>query len=248
LRRSIADAADDIAELANALNLQTFCVMGVSGGGPYALACQARLPERVQLTTVVSGLGPVGHPPALRQMGALAWSALQLSCAWPGLMRWFFASRARAFRRDPEGFLLSLVRRWSRSDQELFERTKVREMLLADLREVLIHGQGAEGLVQEMQLYFRWGFELSDIPRDSKVVLWHGQDDQLVPPFMADYVAQHLPGAEVEYRPGGHFMVIDYADEVMRRALEVLERGKRPAPVSTPPGVSWPLTEVRGEP
>jgi len=45
--RDVASAAGDVEEIAAALNVDRFAVMGASGGGPHALACAALLPDRV---------------------------------------------------------------------------------------------------------------------------------------------------------------------------------------------------------
>jgi pimeloyl-ACP methyl ester carboxylesterase len=221
-RQFIADCAGDVTQLLAALGIGTFGVLGVSGGGPYALACLARLPERVRLAVVVSGLGPVGEPGLLGRMNPLGRTALQMGRRWPWLVRLFFAQRLKMFQRDPEAFLESFIRRWSRSDRDLLARPNVRRAFLADLREVLIHGEGPRGLVRELQLYFRWGFRWKDLPRQARVMFWHGRGDVLVPPFMAGYMARHLPGAELEFRPGGHFMVVNHADEVVQRTRALL--------------------------
>src|SRR3954468_18414177 len=44
--RTIADAADDVAAILDALGVERFATYGTSGGGPHALACAARLPGR----------------------------------------------------------------------------------------------------------------------------------------------------------------------------------------------------------
>src|SRR5207248_2357105 len=121
-RVAIADSVDDVRELADALGVDSFCVLGVSGGGPYALACLALLPRRVRLAVVLSGLGPLAEPDGLGQMSVFVRRLLRVSNYAPFLARWLFTQRALAFRRDPEGFLELLIARWSRSDQELFAR------------------------------------------------------------------------------------------------------------------------------
>src|SRR5262245_53198136 len=45
--RSIADAADEVAALADAKGWARFGTLGISGGAPHALASAARLPDRV---------------------------------------------------------------------------------------------------------------------------------------------------------------------------------------------------------
>ena len=56
--RSVADAAPDIRELAQALGLSRLYVLGWSGGGPHALAAAALLPDLVASTATVGGVAP----------------------------------------------------------------------------------------------------------------------------------------------------------------------------------------------
>ncbi|MET0302248.1 MAG: alpha/beta hydrolase, partial [Methyloceanibacter sp.] len=43
LQRSLAEAASDLEQCANALGLRRFALIGVSGGGPYAVAAAAAM-------------------------------------------------------------------------------------------------------------------------------------------------------------------------------------------------------------
>src|SRR5215218_2467681 len=45
--RTVADVADDVEVLADALDLGRLLTWGTSGGGPHALACAVLLPDRV---------------------------------------------------------------------------------------------------------------------------------------------------------------------------------------------------------
>ena len=47
----------DVVALANALGLERFAILGGSGGGPYAAACAAKIPERLRAAVIVSGVG-----------------------------------------------------------------------------------------------------------------------------------------------------------------------------------------------
>jgi pimeloyl-ACP methyl ester carboxylesterase len=219
VRQTIAEIVPDVVEWSAHLGLDRFVVVGASGGVPSALACLARLPERVPLAVLVSGLGPLHEPGALSSMKSHARMALRLGRHCPVLVRWFLARRARLFRRDPVAFLDTVVRSWSPSDQELFTQPRIRAMFLADLEEVLVRGQGHEGLVQQLGLYFRWGFDLEEIPPTSRAIFWHGRHDLLVPAAMSERMARQLPGGECHLRPGGHFMCVEHADEVMQSAL-----------------------------
>jgi len=43
--RTFIDSAGDAAELADALGIDRFSILGVSGGGPYAAACASKIPS-----------------------------------------------------------------------------------------------------------------------------------------------------------------------------------------------------------
>jgi pimeloyl-ACP methyl ester carboxylesterase len=56
---SLSAVAEIIARIADDRGLETFPVVGFSGGGPYALACGALLPDRVSRVAMVSSWGPI---------------------------------------------------------------------------------------------------------------------------------------------------------------------------------------------
>jgi pimeloyl-ACP methyl ester carboxylesterase len=67
--RTVADYAADVEELADALGVERFSVIGVSAGGPFALACAWALPDRVVAAAAASPLAPacgVAGSPSLR--------------------------------------------------------------------------------------------------------------------------------------------------------------------------------------
>jgi pimeloyl-ACP methyl ester carboxylesterase len=227
-RRELAECADDARQVADALGLSRFGVIGASGGAPYALACLARLPGRALVAGLLSGLGPVGEPGVLGQMEALPRSAMRIGQFAPWLVRATLWLRARRFRIDPDGFLDDLLQTWSRADRRLFERPEVRALFLADVRQVLVDGEGPNNLAKELGLYFRWGFRLSEVPAAARVLLWHGREDRLVPAFMGEYVAQAVPGAELTLLPGGHFTAVPHAEEIVGRLVAALRAGASP--------------------
>src|ERR1700691_5324971 len=66
--RRLVDWPKDVAHLANKIGIETFAVLGHSGGGPHAAVCAASLGERVSAAAIVSGVGPVGGPDAFDNM------------------------------------------------------------------------------------------------------------------------------------------------------------------------------------
>ena len=57
--RTLHDWPRDVEEFANALRIDHFTVIGVSGGGPYAAITAWALKKRVRATGIVCGLGPL---------------------------------------------------------------------------------------------------------------------------------------------------------------------------------------------
>ena len=57
-RHRVADAAGDVQAIADHLGLAGFAVVGVSAGGPYALAAAAELPGRVTRCATIVSVGP----------------------------------------------------------------------------------------------------------------------------------------------------------------------------------------------
>lgn len=73
--RSVVAFAHDLEEVMGRLSYERFCVVGVSAGAPYALACGWALAERVTGVAAVSPLAPalgLGAAPSLRYQVPLA--------------------------------------------------------------------------------------------------------------------------------------------------------------------------------
>ena len=61
-KRTFLDWPDDVVELADERSLDRFSVLGMSGGGPYAVVCAYMIPERLTSVGIVSGMGPANAP------------------------------------------------------------------------------------------------------------------------------------------------------------------------------------------
>ena len=72
--RRVVDEVDDVVALADQLGFERFGVTGGSGGGAHALACAARLPDRIERAACVVGVAPFGDAGLDRTPGWLAWT------------------------------------------------------------------------------------------------------------------------------------------------------------------------------
>jgi pimeloyl-ACP methyl ester carboxylesterase len=221
-RASALEAVPDVEDLAATLGLDEFSVIGLSGGTPYALACLYRLGARVRTTTVISGMGPIRLPSALAGMDRQRRVALEIGSRFPHLARRGARRWAGWFKAGPEAFLDRLVATWPAADRALFEDRRIFELFLLDLRQVFVDGRGPETYAQELKLYRNYGFSLADLPQESHVTLWQGLHDVIVPPAMAWKLTQILPCCECHFVPGGHFVAITIADQILIRLKEHL--------------------------
>ena len=59
---NVLEFAEDLRTIADTLGIDKMAVVGLSGGGPYTLACAAAMPERVVAAGVVGGVAPTCGP------------------------------------------------------------------------------------------------------------------------------------------------------------------------------------------
>ena len=124
-RRSILDWAGDVEVLADSLGLDRFGVVGFSGGGPFALACAARLPDRVSGVVLAGAYGPLDTPGATTGFRRDLAATIVLARHAPAVVEALFVLPAYAARRDPEGFARRRGRGAPAADREVGDRPEV---------------------------------------------------------------------------------------------------------------------------
>jgi pimeloyl-ACP methyl ester carboxylesterase len=202
--RRILDWPEDIRWLAEALGLDRFAVMGVSGGGPYAAVCAAKLPERVTAAALVCAVRPLDQRGATEGMSAQDRRLLWLARTVPWLAQ-KVTGLALPWVWDYEHEVLPkpLFESLPAADQEALGQPELRQMLLANWREAF--RQGSRGMLWDGNLYaWPWGFRLEEIK--APVQLWQGEADTIVPPNMGRYLASVIPNCRARFFPeDGHF-------------------------------------------
>lgn len=206
---SLGSHVADVARLADALGIDCFGVLGVSGSGPYALAAAALAGERVSRVTLVSALAPgsMGSTFLIRQV-----SSLGLRVPWlfiPG----FDAAARFAGAKGPLAVDLAF-RTLPACDRAIVDRPAIRDLSIRDTREAF--SQSGRGLRDDaLALLAAPAFSLRDIT--TEVDLWHGEADTIVPVATGREVAAVLPNCRATFLPGeGHYLAIPRAGEVLR--------------------------------
>ena len=218
--RRIPDFVEDVSELAEQLGLRRFGVLGMSGGGPYAAACAARIPEQLSVTLLVCSMGPSDAPGATEGMVAVNRWLLTMARRFPRLAQGIAGLCLRViWRQGNQVIPRQIEMRLPAADRKALEATELRQALTESSIEALRHGvraAAADGL-----LYARtWGFELREIR--APVFLWHGEADVVVPATMGHYLAENIPGCTARFYPeDGHFSLpYNRLREILQPALD----------------------------
>ncbi|HET7014358.1 MAG TPA: alpha/beta hydrolase [Streptosporangiaceae bacterium] len=190
--RTIADCAPDVKAILNELEISRIAVWGFSGGGPYALATAALLPDAVEAVCLIASLGPF-NAPGLDFLDGMADSYREE-------VRIFFEDRAAArakFRTESTEMYDRLSRRegwlklWGdRAGTDPAHGDEIAQYLA----DVFLDGwtRGDEGWWDDWSAFLSpWGFDLNAVT--APVSLWHGLADKRCPPGHGRWLAEHLP-------------------------------------------------------
>jgi pimeloyl-ACP methyl ester carboxylesterase len=212
--RRLADWPEDVAQLADALGLNRFAVLGVSAGGPYAIACACLMPKRLTAIGLVGALGPIAIPGLDRSMKWPARFSFHLARDRPRLAELLYAGlAARLLRRRP--LLALLLLQVAEPDRPVLQCDEVRRILQASIQEAFRHG--GKGAVEELKLLASgWGLALQWISRP--VHLWHGEKDRTVPVILGRHLAAAIPHCQTRFfADEGHFSLpVKHMEEILQ--------------------------------
>jgi pimeloyl-ACP methyl ester carboxylesterase len=219
--RRLLDWPDDVIELADALGLDRFAVVGVSGGGPFSAACAFKIPYRLSACGIVAGTGPMDSAAedVTRSNQIMGFVARRLPLLFRALM-WVSLGR---FSQDTER-LQAIIERQAQHlpepDRQLFDTHEIKQVFVEQAVEAF--RQGAKGPAWEGKLLFGepWGFTPRDISMRN-VHLWHGELDVNVPVAMGRAMADKIPGCQAKFYPEeAHLsLLINRADEILTTPL-----------------------------
>jgi pimeloyl-ACP methyl ester carboxylesterase len=211
--RRITGWPTDVAQLADALGIERFAVGGISGGGPYALACAWAIPERLTATAVISGVGPMGSGGTNEGMSLQNRIIFGISRISPLTARIPMFLMEQMVRRMPDRATDQMMKAMPEPDRKVLEQPGVKEMFKEDAVEALRHG--TRGAALESWLFTRpWGFQLEDVR--APVRLWQGGADVNVPIAMGRAMASRLPNCiATYYEDEGHLLAVTHMDEIL---------------------------------
>jgi pimeloyl-ACP methyl ester carboxylesterase len=212
--RTLTSWANDIRQLTDELKINRFAVVGYSAGGPFALACAFRLPDRVTSLGLVAATGPSHEvpgewdelPPELRVL-------LTEAERDPLAVRDRLRQRYTWFAGDLDAFLnpaeFPQAETWWLTDPQ------TRSTVLEELEDA--RRPGVDGIVWDtLCTDSAWPFSPRDLSLPTFV--WQGTEDTLQPRRHYDYFLSAIPDARAKLWDGeGHAAILhgSYWGEVL---------------------------------
>jgi pimeloyl-ACP methyl ester carboxylesterase len=215
--------AEDLRTIADTLGIDKMEVIGLSGGGPYTLACAAAMPDRVVAAGVLGGVAPVRGADAIAggvmAFGSMVAPLLEVAGA---PIRLAAGLLIRLARPVAEPALYMYARISPEADRRLLVRPEFKAMFLDDL----LNGsrkQLAAPFADVVVFARDWGFRLDEVK--VPVRWWHGDRDHIVPFEHGQHVVSRLPDAQLTHLPGeSHLAGLGRAEEILGAMIEVWDR------------------------
>lgn len=207
----LSDWAGDARLILDALRVQEAALLGISGGGPFAAACAATIPDRVRSLMLVAALGSPEWPTSGMAPGERL--SLTLARHSPELGGWGLDRLAALARLRPELFLRLAATAQPAADIRALQVPGLRESFLTSFLEAF--RGGSWGVAQDLRLLTQpWDFDLGAITAPTWVR--HGDADTTVPVQHARCYAGTIPAAELRIYPGhGHFSLLSHPQDVL---------------------------------
>ena len=205
--RRVVDDVDDVAALLDHLGAPRCLVAGWSGGGPHALACGARLADRVAGVLCIAGVAPwdADSLDPLAGMGEQNVEEFGHALAGEERLRPYLDAEATGLRgADAAGIVQGLATLLPPADVAVLT-DEYGEDLAAGMHEAL--RTGVDGWLDDDLAFVRgWGFTPDEVR--VPVSLWQGSEDLMVPFAHGRWLADRLPTATPHLLEGeGHLSV-----------------------------------------
>lgn len=215
---TMGDWPADVAALADALALERFAVLGYSGGGPYALACALKIPERLTAVGIVSSPAPYDVPGLTDGMDPNNLGFIELAHQRPRLSRLAHALPMGIMPRlAPGRFVAQAMTSLPEPDRKVLARPEFRQGFVESIVEAQRGGARGERFDTALMAP-PWGFDLREIR--TRAHLWHGCADRNAPLATGRFLASALPACEAHFCPEeGHLSLFANRSEDVLGAL-----------------------------
>jgi pimeloyl-ACP methyl ester carboxylesterase len=204
--RSLLDWPPVMAALADSLGLDRFRLIGLSGGGPYALACAWALGRRVVATATVCGALPCAPGPGRRHLSPVYRGMLAMHDHTPPLLKGALIPLSLMGRIKPPRAVLWLALKTlgPRDRAALWPKENMAKYFPAFQNSMR---SGMPGLWEDAKPYSTpWPFALAEIR--SPLTIWHGTQDTNFSCRGAAALAAGIPHAKYVETEEGHYSIL----------------------------------------
>lgn len=216
--RELLDWPEDVACIADHLAIDKFHILGWSAGGPHALVCAYKMPERVISGAIVSGLGPAERPNPYEGYKGFLKLLMILGRKLPKLVYVYRRMAAKQINKSSEKMGEKFVKSLPEVDQKPFENSATKEMLIADIKEG--YKQGGDGPARDdIIINSPWKFNIKEI--QTRFDIWQGDSDVNVPVNQGKYQARLLPKNNFHLlKNRGHMLLLDEWNNVLSELVK----------------------------
>jgi pimeloyl-ACP methyl ester carboxylesterase len=210
---TFADFGTDMVAFAERLGLDRLAIVGVSGGGPFAVAAAASLGRRAAALALVSPVG-LFHRASADSKVALGWFhslCFRVLPRVPGAIPLVFQVARLGLAVSPNVLMPRAVVR-SSIDKKTMDDAALRHREIENFKAGLAFG--VAGPVKDMELFNKdWNLNLSQITVPT--MIWIGLRDGNIPLAAARELAMRLPNTKVRELPDdGHLWIAQNFDHV----------------------------------
>lgn len=210
--RTLGDWAKDMQNLTENLNLNSFSVIGVSGGAPYALAVAHRNISGLNKVVIASGLGPLCEKGKFKDRSWVDKVAMELPAKSTFAYKIMFSIMNFLVNKLPKVYTALLWTGLSKNDRRVFIKLSRKDNILLVHKEAF--SSSSKTTRKDAVLYCSpWDFKLGDISKP--IDLWYGDEDKLTPLSMGKYYEKEISNAKLYIIPNqGHLLAVDYKEKI----------------------------------
>lgn len=206
----------DVEAILNELDIDEFVTIGWSGGGPHALACAAKMPDRCAAAVSLAGVAPYGADGLdwMAGMGPENVEEFGLAIKGEAALTPWLQEQVKALSQVSAGDVAASLGGLISEVDRASLTGEFAEFLASSFRRAVVNGP-AGWRDDDLAFVRDWGFDLARIKRP--VAVWQGEQDRMVPFDHGRWLAEHIPNARVRLdKDEGHLsLVVNGIDRIL---------------------------------
>jgi len=219
--REYTDFTRDIVFLADSLGIEKFSILAISGGGPYAAACAANIPQRISKVVLVSGSWQIDKE-AIKAIGSPMNLMWQVALHMPFLLKSVVKIMVKLMSQGPKddydenspptNDIMPAVDQAAMASPE--RMTIYQKTLMESVK------QGVKGAAWDIRMNVRkWDFDPDEI--QIPILLFHGGLDRNMPLAQVQQTANQLHNTRlITYPHDGHISTFaNHSDEIVKALI-----------------------------